>query len=87
MPSEKVDLAVSVLDELVRARAIASWSRHIVASAGRTRRSVADIYEVRVEPALGEEDRAALRDLLERYGRTSLTHEIEIRFMCIGSAA
>lgn len=80
MPADKVDLAASVLDALVRARTIEGWSRHFVASAGRAKPSVADVYEVRFGPAFSDEDRAALRDLLEQYGRTSLTHEIEIRF-------
>jgi hypothetical protein len=80
MAHNKVDLAGSVLDSLVLSGTVKQWRRHLVVSGGRSRPSVADIYDVQIGADMSEGDQAALRDLLERHGRTALTHQVEIRF-------
>ena len=80
MPQNKVDLVGSVLDSLVLSGTVKQWSRHLVASTARHRRTLADVYDVQVAAELSDGDQSALRDLLEQHGRTSLTHSLEVRF-------
>ncbi len=79
MAHNKVDLAGSVLDSLVLSGTVKQWRRHLVVSGGRNGSSVADIYDVHIGADMSDGDEAALRDLLERHGRTALSHQLEIR--------
>jgi hypothetical protein len=77
---QKVDLAGSVLDSLVLNGTVQHWTRHLIASTGRPRPILADVYDVAIGPRMSETDEEALRGLLESHGRTSLSHQLELRF-------